>query len=300
MKKLAVILNLFILVAVNSSSYAQFQSKYGTEKDFKRLVYLNTLYIQSWIRSDTGLFNRLLWANDFIHQSGANGYLYPRNEIARIFGAKRFNQISWFYTEDTRIQFINDSVAMVFSRTRYIGESDSVESQSQYNDVYVKRKGSWICVSANITDITEIDSRPPILTKIPDPLKLEFAAADSINMQSVLQSHKKLRTALQTQNYRYSQKFLANDFMMLNSNGSLETKSLLLKTFKKTKHNTSNFYQMMNVFVRFVTADVAMVHGAVIVESKGGIKTGIQFNDILAFRNGQWVPVCSNNTPIRN
>ncbi len=115
------------------AAQSKFNQLYGTEQDYKRLWYLNIQYIQSWVHSDTATYDKLLWAEDFVHQSGANGYLYPKKEIMPIFGEKRFEGIEYFFADDTQILFITDSVAMILSRPLYYGKGDQYQKIMQAN-----------------------------------------------------------------------------------------------------------------------------------------------------------------------
>lgn len=126
----------------------------GTEEDVKQLKYLNSLYIQSYIHSDTATYNRLLWAEDFIQQ-GSNGTLQDKKECMVGFGKPRFDQIQYFYADNVEVRFITSDVAMIHARTPFLEKDSQAPGMSQYNDVYVRRGGKWICVSANITRINQ-------------------------------------------------------------------------------------------------------------------------------------------------
>lgn len=299
--------HLFILFILNLSipfslvAQQSRPSRFGSTEDYKRLWYLNSQYIQAWIHSDTGMYNRLLWAEDFVHQSGANGYLYPKNEIIKIFGNKRFEQINWFYAENTRIQFINDHAAMVFSRPPYFGKGDTTESFSQYNDVYIKRNGNWICVSANITNINPSHTTLPTLSTLPPrPDLISIIKGNDEDREDILNIHQEARTLLEKRDYKKVMHILDDDFMMLDSDGTLLSKLLVVERFKKDRTKNPTSYRFINITVRFVATGIAMVHGAMIFESKEHGTTGIQFNDIFVKRDRGWSLVSSNNTPIKN
>lgn len=126
----------------------------GTAEDVHQLKYLNSLYIRSYMHSDTATYNRLLWAEDFMQQS-SNGSLVTRKECMIRFGQPRLHQILYFYADDVKVQFITNDVAMVYSKNPYaLRDGDRViKGITQYNDIYVRRAGQWKCVSANITAI---------------------------------------------------------------------------------------------------------------------------------------------------
>jgi hypothetical protein len=146
---------LFLIPFSAPSVYAQ---SFGTAEDVARLRYLNSLYIQSYIHSDTATYDRLLWAEDFIQQA-PGGALYNKKECMVGFGKPRFEQIQYFYAENIEVRFITNDVAMIHARTPNSTKNgnDISSGMSQYNDVYVRRQGKWICVSANITKISQPD-----------------------------------------------------------------------------------------------------------------------------------------------
>jgi hypothetical protein len=293
---------LIILVLNKSQLNAQpvFNQKYGSERDYKKLWYLNIQYIQSWIRSDTATYNKLLWAEDFVHQSAANGYLYPKKEIMPIFGQVRFAGIQYFYADSTRIQFITDDVAMILSKPPYLANGDAQESTTRYNDVYVKRNGNWICVSANITAVTGPGAPLPFLTSIPSPTKfISYMQATEKDITELTTLHRATKDVFDNHDFPKAEELLDDGFTLLAEDGSLRTKQQLISWLKMKSKRRQHSYKIENLFIRFVATTVAMVHGAVIYESNTGI-TGIQFNDIYVKRGNTWKYISSNNTPIKN
>src|SRR5258706_5507413 len=114
-----------------------FSQKYGTEEDYRRLFFLNTLYIQSYVRSDTATYNHLLWADDFVQQS-PNGILIPKKQLSPLFGRPRFEKLEYFYAENVMIHFITSDAAMIYAATPLRIKGQSTSSSSQYNDIYIK------------------------------------------------------------------------------------------------------------------------------------------------------------------
>jgi hypothetical protein len=283
------------------AAQSKFNQQYGTEQDYKRLWYLNIQYIQSWVHSDTATYDKLLWAEDFVHQSGANGYLYPKKEIMPIFGEKRFEGIEYFYADNTQILFITDSVATVLSRPPYYGKNSTGESVTQYNDVYVKRNGNWICVSANITAVTNSDVPLPILKKIPPATKFITLIKKSENeIAEITRLHSLMKEMFEKADYNKAKELLDKQFILLAKDGSLLSKKQLIEQFKTKTKKDQQLYTVENLFVRFVTTDVAMVHGTLLNKSTNNVMTGIQFSDIYVKRGNSWKCVSANNTPIKN
>lgn len=291
-------LTLFFTISVYLVQAQTFKQKFGTETDYKRLYYLNNQYIQSWIRSDTAMYNQLLWADDFVHQSGSSGRLFPKKQIAQEFGKPRFGEIEYFYADDIKIQFVSNDAALVFARPPYKGVIDKSESLSRYNDVYVRRNGAWICVSANITTI---GYKTEAISKIPEKVSLisyhkgsenEIKILEELNTQhakAFFESKPEILTSI-----------LADDYILLSENGSLYSKSEVLNQLKSTpKSSVLASYSIENLQIRFVSTDIAMIHAAAISHLKNGTMRGVQYNDIYINRNGKWLCVSGNNTPIR-
>jgi hypothetical protein len=294
MQKILISCLIFLITISPLTAQPKFKQSYGTEKDYKRLWYLNNQYIQSWILSDTATYDKLLWAEDFVHQSGSDGHLYPKKDIMPVFGKKRFDDIEYFFADNTSIQFITDSVAMILSSPPYFGNGDNKESLSQYNDVYVKRNGNWICVSANITAVTEGNKPLPILKKIPAATKfVTILQGNKEDIEAITNQHTIVREIVEQRDYKKAKAVLDRWFMIISKNGHLLSKH---KTVTKKKGIP---YTIHNLFIRFVAADVAMVHGAAIYQLSNGEMTGVQFNDIYVKRDNTWKCVSSNNTPIK-
>jgi Domain of unknown function (DUF4440) len=301
MQKIAIAFLMLFISENHLTAQPMFNQPFGSEKDYKRLWYLNIQYIQSWVHSDTAAYDRLLWAEDFVHQSGANGYLYSRKEIMSIFGEKRFADIEYFYADNTMIQFITDSAAMVFSKPPYCGKNSGVESLSQYNDVYVKRNGKWICVSANITAVTGPGAPLPVIKKIPPAAKfITLIKGSEDDIAEITRLHRVTKEMFEKSDYKKAEEILDKQFILLAEDGSLVSRKNLLDQFKKQPKKDLQPYTTENLFIRFAAADVAMAHGAVIYKSPGEEMTGIQFNDIYVKRGDTWKCVSSNNTPVKN
>jgi Domain of unknown function (DUF4440) len=298
------IIFIFIMLVTNGNHLAaqpEFTQQYGTGQDYKRLWYLNIQYIQSWVHSDTAAYDKLLWAEDFVHQSGANGFLYPKKEIMPIFGEKRFADIEYFYADNTMIQFISDSAAMVFSKPPYCGKNSEGESLSQYNDVYIKRNGNWICVSANISAVTSPGTPLPVLKKIPPATSfVTLIKGGEDDIAEITRLHSLTKEMFEKADYKKADELLDNQFILLAKDGSLFSKKQLIDKFKKQTKKDARPYTAENLFTRFVAADVAMVHGALLYKSHDAGTTGIQFNDIYVKRGNTWKCVSANNTPIKN
>ena len=121
------------------------------EDDLNRLMYLNSLYLQSYIHSDTATFTNLLWAEEFT-QTNPDGSIFTREENAIRFGKPRYDKIFYFYGDNIKITFLQDDLAEIYVRnpSGFSIDGKLEESVSWYKDTYQKRNGEWKCISAVI------------------------------------------------------------------------------------------------------------------------------------------------------
>jgi hypothetical protein len=291
-----------MLISVSLWGQEKFTQKFGTEADHKRLYFLNQQYIQSWVKSDTATYNSLLWADDFVHQNSSDGLLYPKKEIAEIFGKPRFDKIDYFYTENVTIRFISDDAAMIFARTPFQAVGESNEQTSQYNDIYVRRKGKWECVSASVTPIRKPGDPFPVFNKLPDSVRLtSFREGTAIDIAILKQLNEKHAEAFLRSKSDLAENILAEDFILLAANGLLYTKQDVLTQIRNSvSENNVESYTIENLTIRFVAEDISLIHAAIITKRKDGRVTGLQYTDVYIKRDNRWICVSGNNTPIRN
>jgi hypothetical protein len=147
-------LKIFILCFLFSQfSLKTFVQNKGTEEDKNRLYYLNSLYLQAYVCSDTATFNQLLWADDFT-QTNPDGTVLSRKENAIRFAKPRFDKIVYFYGDNIKITFPASDKAIISVRnpSGLMVNGKLEKSVSWYKDTYIKSKGVWKCVSAIIMD----------------------------------------------------------------------------------------------------------------------------------------------------
>ncbi len=138
--------SLFLMLAITS-----FAQKSIQEDELNRLMYLNSLYLQSYIHSDTTTFKKLLWAEEFT-QTNPDGSVFNRKENTIRFGKPRYDKIVYFYGDNIKITFIKDDLAEIYVRnpSGFLIDSKLEKSVSWYKDTYQKRNGEWKCISAVI------------------------------------------------------------------------------------------------------------------------------------------------------
>jgi ketosteroid isomerase-like protein len=113
--------------------------------DLDTLRRLNQNFLRSVEESDVGYFEEAL-AEDFLN-SNPDGSLVDRaGFLAQI---ARPAMISEFEAHDVRIRILGD-IAIIHARTTY-KKADGGAGAGRYTDVWARRRGRWLCVSAHVT-----------------------------------------------------------------------------------------------------------------------------------------------------
>ena len=120
-----------------------------THPDIDALRDLNGQYIHSVVHSDVGRFTEIL--TDDFHCTNPDGSLVDKQQFLR----QTAIPVSFtdFEVDDVRIRVLGD-VALIHGRTRFTLK-DGRRGRGQYTDVWEKRHGRWLAVSAHVTRIME-------------------------------------------------------------------------------------------------------------------------------------------------
>ena len=113
--------------------------------DIDTLHQLNQDYIRSVQTSDVRRFDEIL-AEDFLC-SNPDGSLVDRTEF--LAQTARPVSISNLEARDVRVRIIGD-VAIIHARTTYT-LPDGRAGSGRYTDVWARRRGRWLAVSAHVT-----------------------------------------------------------------------------------------------------------------------------------------------------
>jgi ketosteroid isomerase-like protein len=106
---------------------------------------LNQDFISSVEFSNVRRFEEIL-ADDFLN-SNPNGSLADRaGFLAQI---ARPAMVSDLQAHDVRIRLMGD-IAIIHARTTY-KKADGGSGAGRYTDVWARRQGQWLCVSAHVT-----------------------------------------------------------------------------------------------------------------------------------------------------
>jgi ketosteroid isomerase-like protein len=117
----------------------------ATQSNHDVLEQLNRDYIDSVQHSDVKRFDEIL-ADDF-YCSNPDGSLVDRTAFLK--QTARPVTISNLKAEDVIIRILDD-VAIIHARTAYT-KPDGSAGGGRYTDVWVRRDGRWLAVSAHVT-----------------------------------------------------------------------------------------------------------------------------------------------------
>jgi ketosteroid isomerase-like protein len=124
------------------------RSSVATGSDVDVLTTLNQTYIDCVANADTGRFAEIL-ADDFLN-SNPDGTLVDKPAFLRQI--ERIGKFASIDLDDVRIR-VEGSVALIHASTRFVF-ADGRTGHGRYTDVWAKRGGQWIAVSAHVTRIT--------------------------------------------------------------------------------------------------------------------------------------------------
>lgn len=120
-------------------------AKLANANDLETLQELNRNYIRSVAMSDVRWFDENL-AEDFLN-SNPDGSLVDRARfLAQIAPPCPLSNLA---VEDVRIRILGD-LALIHARTTY-KKPDGQAGAGRYTDVWARRQGRWLCVSAHVT-----------------------------------------------------------------------------------------------------------------------------------------------------
>src|SRR6266702_338579 len=121
------------------------QTTTASKSDLEMLVDLNGDYIRSVQTSDVHRFDEIL-ADDFLC-SNPDGSLVDRERFLEQTAVPV--RISNLQAHDVNVRIMGD-VAIIHARTTYTGP-DGRPGAGRYTDVWARRAGRWLAVSAHVT-----------------------------------------------------------------------------------------------------------------------------------------------------
>lgn len=127
------------------SSNARQAAAATTRTDLDALTALNRDYIHSVQHGDVRRFDEIL-AEDFLC-SNPDGSLVDKKGFLE--QTARPVTITGLAIDDVEIRILGD-VAIIHARTRY-KTADGAQRNGRYTDVWARRDGQWLAVSAHVT-----------------------------------------------------------------------------------------------------------------------------------------------------
>lgn len=117
----------------------------ATQSDLDELTALNRDYIRSVQHGDVRRFDEIL-AEDFLC-SNPYGSLVDKNQF--LAQTAQPVTISGLSVQEVRVRILGD-VAIIHARTSY-ATPDGEQRNGRYADVWARRDGRWLAVSAHVT-----------------------------------------------------------------------------------------------------------------------------------------------------
>ena len=117
----------------------------ATRSDVDALTALNRDYIHSVQHGDVQRFDEIL-AEDFLC-SNPDGSLVDKKQF--LVQTARPVTISGLSVQEVRVRILGD-IAIIHARTSYT-TADGEQRNGRYTDVWARRDGKWLAVSAHVT-----------------------------------------------------------------------------------------------------------------------------------------------------
>jgi ketosteroid isomerase-like protein len=117
----------------------------ATQTDIDALTALNREYILSVQHGDVRRFDEIL-AEDFLC-SNPDGSLVDKNQF--LAQTARPVTITGLEAQDVKVRLLGD-VAIIHARTSYT-TAEGTQRYGRYTDVWARRNGKWLAVSAHVT-----------------------------------------------------------------------------------------------------------------------------------------------------
>ncbi len=116
-----------------------------TRSDIEALTALNRDYINSVQHGDVRRFDEIL-AGDFLCSNPDGSLVDRKGFLAQI---ARPVTITGLAIDDVKVRILGD-VAIIHARTTY-KTADGERRNGRYTDVWARRDGKWLAVSAHVT-----------------------------------------------------------------------------------------------------------------------------------------------------
>lgn len=125
-----------------------FINAFAQNKDIEELTRLNQDWLNSYIKKDTATLNKI-FADDFILIS-PKGARMTRSDIINNLNRQETVSIN---IDSINVRLVTADVGLITAYTTFVLKTDNKEMTGKncYQDVYIKRNGSWFAVAAHVT-----------------------------------------------------------------------------------------------------------------------------------------------------
>lgn len=121
---------------------------FSQNKDIETITNLNRDWLNSYPTKDKGTLNRI-FADDFVLISPKGTKMTKRDIIDNLDKQETLS----INIDSVEVELLTDNVGVVTAYTTFVLKADNKEMTGKncYQDVYVKRKGTWYAVKAHVT-----------------------------------------------------------------------------------------------------------------------------------------------------
>lgn len=120
------------------------------------LTRLNAAYIDAVVRADAAQFETIL-AADFVCSTPEGTLIDRETFLARTRSSSPMTSLT---IDDVRIRVLGDA-AIVHARTTF-ALPDGRRGTGRYTDIWARRNGAWLAVSAHVTRLIDPIGEPPV------------------------------------------------------------------------------------------------------------------------------------------
>jgi uncharacterized protein (TIGR02246 family) len=124
------------------------QTVFAQSKDIEIISNLNKDWLDSYVKKDSATLNRI-FAPDFVLISPTGSKMTKKSVIDNL----QKQEIISVNIDSVDVKLLTADVGVVTAYITFVVNTDGKEVPGQicYQDVYVKRKGKWVAVTAHVT-----------------------------------------------------------------------------------------------------------------------------------------------------
>jgi uncharacterized protein (TIGR02246 family) len=121
---------------------------FSQSKDIEILKNLNRDWINSYPTKDSATLNRI-FADDFVLINHRGMKMTKKDILASLDKQETLSA----KIDSVDVKLLTDNVGVVTAYTTFVLKADGKEMTGQncYQDIYLKRKGKWVAVTAHVT-----------------------------------------------------------------------------------------------------------------------------------------------------